>query len=301
MGRRKSLVRQGTEKLLGMAAFGDSKFEDKRKNSGFPAREKIYSSVTMDNYIDYVSRFLRWAQETHGCRYLEEALPYVGDFLEQRIQTQSAWTVRAEAAGIAKLYQVSMNDFGVELPERSRDDIEQHRGEKWIGHFSPERNKDLVAFCLATGLRRHEVEKSSPDDVWEEDGNIYVKTVGKGGRFRIVKCLNDAPLKIAQAAAAAGHDLIFGHVPKYAPIHAYRAQFAKTLYEMVARPVDEILSEERYICRGEKKGTIYDKNALSVVSVALGHGIGRLDVVADNYLYKKDTENNIEFESLKQS
>ena len=292
MGRRKSLVRQGMEKLLGMAAFGDSKFEDKKVNGGFPAREKIYSSVTMDNYIDYVSRFLRWAQETHSCRYLEEALPYVGEFLEQRIQTQSAWTVRAEAAGIAKLFQVSMNDFGVELPKRSRDDIEQHRGEKWLGHFSPERNKDLVAFCLATGLRRHEVEKSSPDDVWEENGSIYVKTVGKGGKFRIVKCLNDAPLKIAQAAAAAGQDLIFEHVPKYAPIHEYRAQFAKTLYEMVARPVEEVPRNEQYICRGKKQGIVYDKNALSVVSVALGHGNQRVDVVADNYLYKQNAENN---------
>lgn len=287
MGRRKSLVRQGMEKLLGMAAFGDSKFEDKKVNGGFPAREKIYSSVTMDNYIDYVSRFLRWAQETHSCRYLEEALPYVGEFLEQRIQTQSAWTVRAEAAGIAKLFQVSMNDFGVELPKRSRDDIEQHRGEKWLGHFSPERNKDLVAFCLATGLRRHEVEKSSPDDVWEEDGQVFVQTVGKGGKFRIVKALNNVPQRIAEAAAAAGQDLIFEHVPKYAPVHEYRAQFAKKLYEMVARPVEEIPREEQYICRGKKRGIVYDKNALSVVSVALGHGIGRLDVVADNYLYER--------------
>jgi hypothetical protein len=241
----------------------------------------------MDNYIDYVSRFLRWAQETHGCRYLEEAFPYVGDFLKQRIQTQSAWTVRAEAAGIAKLFQVSMNDFGVELPKRSRDDIEQHRGEKWLGHFSPERNIDLIEFCLSTGLRRHEVEKSAPSDVWEEDGHVYAKTVGKGGRFRIVKCLNDAPLKIAQAAAAAGQSLIFPHVPKYAPIHEYRALFAKTLYGMLARPMGEIPREEQYICRGKKRGIVYDKNALSVVSVALGHGRERLDVVADNYLYER--------------
>ena len=292
MGRRRSLVRQGTEKLLGMAAFGDSKFEDKKVNGGFPAREKIYSSVTMDNYIDYVSRFLRWAQKNYGCRYLEESRQYVAEYLRQRIQTQSAWTVRAEAAGIAKLFQVSMNDFGVELPERSRDDIEQHRGEKWIGHFSPERNKDLVAFCLATGLRRHEVEKSSPDDVWEEDGNIYVKTVGKGGKFRIVKCLNDAPLKIAQVAEAAGQSLIFAHVPKYAPIHEFRAQFAKILYDVVARPMEELPRNEQYICRGKKQGIVYDKNALSVVSVALGHGNQRLDVVADNYLYKQNAENN---------
>ena len=52
MGHRKSLVRQGNEKLLSMAAFGDSKYADKKANGGLPDIGKIYSSKTMDNYID---------------------------------------------------------------------------------------------------------------------------------------------------------------------------------------------------------------------------------------------------------
>ncbi len=285
MGRRRSIVRQGVDKLLSMAAFGESKHADKKVNGGFPARDKIYSSVTMDSYIDYATRFLRWAQKTHGCRYLEEALEYAGEYLEQRIQTCSAWTVRAEAAGLAKLYQCSMDSFGVELPVRSRDDIEQHRGEKWIGHFSPEKHPDLEAFCTASGLRRHEVAAASPLDVSKENDQVFVGTVGKGGKYRRALCLNDEPWRIAQEAMAAGRDRIFDHIPKYAPIHAYRAKYAQTIYDNLARPVDTIPQKERYVCRGNKKGIVYDKKALAQVSMALGHQ--RLDVIADNYLYAK--------------
>lgn len=283
MGRRKSIVRQGVEKLLAMAAYGQSKHEDKKRNGGQPAREKIYSSVTMDNYIDTVSRFLRWAQRTHGCRYIDEAEEHVREYLEQRIKTQSPWTVRA----ISKLYQKSMDAWGIDLPERRRDNIVQHRQDRWVGHFSPQRNVDLVSFSLATGLRRHELKAAVPDDVYEDDGQVYVKTVGKGGKFRIVPCLNGDPLRIAQAAVAAGKAKIFDHIPKYTPTHTYRAQFAQTMYAQLARPLEEIPKDERYICRGAKKGIVYDRLALIQTSKALGHI--RCDVIANNYLYKSRT------------
>ena len=286
MGHRKSLVRQSTEKLLSMAAFGDSKFKDKKENGGIPARGKIYSSQTMDNYIDYCARFLRWAQKSHGCKYLDEALPYVAEFLEERAQTKSAWTVHAEAAGIAKLFQCSMNDFGVILPMRNRDDIKQHRYQKWVGEFSPEKHPDLVAFCKSTGLRAHETSKAKPEDVWEENGQVYIKTVGKGGKLRVVTCLNDIPLRIAQAAAARGQSLIFEEgVCKACPAHEYRAEFAAAVYAQLARPLEEIPLDERYFCRGSKKGVVYDKRALSAVAVQLGHGAHRLSLVANNYSY----------------
>ena len=224
-------------------------------------------------------------QKNHGCQYIEEAEEHVREYLEQRIKTQSPWTVRAECAGISKLYQKSMNSWGVALPARKRDDIVQHRVDKWVSHFSPQRNTDLVCFCMATGLRRRELKAAAPYDVYEEDGLVYVKTVGKGGKFRIVPCLNRDPLRIAQAAAAAGKTKIFDHVPKYAPTHMYRAQFAQTMYAQLARPLDEVPKEERYICRGTKKGIVYDRLALAQTSRALGHN--RLDVIACNYLYER--------------
>lgn len=286
MGKRKSLIKQGVDKLLSMAAFGQSKHEDKKQNGGHPAMDKIYGSGTMDNYIDAVSRFLRWAQDRYKCRYLEEAREYVAEYLSDRIDTMSAWTVRMEAAAIAKLYQIRMDELGVELPERKREDIVQHRDQKWIGHFSPENHKDLVAFSQSSGVRRHELAKACPDDVCDENGKAFVETIGKGGKHRKIPCLNAEPLRIAMEAKAMGKERIFDHVPKYAPIHEYRAQYAQTMYDMLARSVEEIPQEDRYVCRGAKKGIVYDKKALAQVSKALGHN--RLDVVADNYLYEKE-------------
>lgn len=284
MGKRKSLIKQGVDKLLSMAAFGQSKHEDKKQNGGHPAMDKIYSSVTMESYIDYVTRFLRWARDRYGCRYLEEARKHVAEYLNERICTKSAWTVRAEAAGIAKLYQIRMDELGVELPERKREDIVQHRDQKWIGHFNPENHKDLVAFSQSSGLRRHEMAKACPDDVREEaNGEVYVETVGKGGKYRKAPCLTAEPLRIAMEAKALGKEKIFDSIPKYAPIHEFRAQYAQAMYDMLARPIDEIPKKEQYACRGDKRGVVYDKKAMAQVSKALGHN--RLDVVVDNYLY----------------
>ena len=131
MGKRKSLVRQGVEKLLSMAAYGHSKHHDKRENHGKPAREKIYSSCTMDNYIDVASRFLKWTQKAHGCRNLDETRQHVSEYLTIRIATKSAWTARMEAAALAKLFQSSTTELGVELPKRHRKNITQHRDNKY--------------------------------------------------------------------------------------------------------------------------------------------------------------------------
>lgn len=185
MSKRKSIVRQATERLLSMAAFGDSKHADKIANDGKPARDKIYSGKTMDNYIDVAGRFVRWARKIHGCRRLEDAWQFVSEYLSQRIeQEKSAWTVRLEASALAKLYGCGINDFGVALPQRQRQDVIQHRQNKWVGHFNPDKHKELVAFGKATGLRRHEMAAVTPEDVWtNEDGRVIVHVLqGKGGK-----------------------------------------------------------------------------------------------------------------------
>lgn len=286
MGKRKSLVRQGVEKLLSMAAYGQSKHDDKRKNHGKPAKEKVYSSCTMDNYIDVVSRYLKWAQKAHGCRDLDETRQHVSDYLTIRIASKSPWTVRMEAAALAKLFQCSTTELGVEFPQRHRKDITQHRGNKWVGHFNPNNYPDLVAFSKATGLRRHELEMVSPMDVYRDDNGqvfVFVRS-GKGGKSRYAPSLNDEPLHIAQRAATEGRDLIFEHIPKYMPVHEYRAQYAQEIYRRNARSIANLTRNERYICRGDMAGKVFDKKAMSMASQALGHS--RLSVIADHYLYE---------------
>lgn len=285
MSKRKSIVRQATERLLSMAAFGESKHADKIANDGKPARDKIYSGKTMDNYIDVAGRFVRWAREVHGCRMLEDAQQFVSEYLLLRLaEEKSHWTIRLEASALAKLYGCGINDFGVVLPERQRQDVIQHRQEKWVGHFNADKHKNLVAFGKSTGLRRHEIAVVTPADVWEDgEGRVIVHVLkGKGGKERYVEALDDTPLVLARKAQAEGRKLIFAGIHKYAPVHEWRAEFARETYYRHARPLSDIPLKERYICRKDKEGEIYDKKAMAIASQMLGHG--RLDVIAQSYL-----------------
>lgn len=285
MSKRKSIVRQAVERLLSMAAFGESKHAAKIANDRKPARDKIYSSKTMDNYIDVVGRFVRWARKIHGCRMLEDARQFVPEYLAQRIeQGKSAWTVRLEASALAKLYGCGINDFGIALPQRQRQDVIQHRQEKWVGHFNPDKHKELVAFGKATGLRRHEMAAVAPEDIWEdEEGRVIVHVVrGKGGKERFVEALDDTPLVLARKAREEGQKRIFESIHKYAPVHEWRAEFARETYRSNARPLEEIPLKERYICRKDKAGIVYDIKAMKLASKELGHG--RADVIALSYL-----------------
>ena len=53
--------------------------------------------------------------------------------------------------------------------------------------------------------------------------------------------------------------------------------FAQRLYDRLARPVHQIPRKDRYVCRADCKGCVYDKRAMRTVSKALGHN--RLGVV----------------------
>lgn len=278
--KNKSIVRQVTERYLSMAAYGDSKHLDKAGNHGKPSMGKIYSSSTMDNYIDAGTRFAKWVRVNYKCRSIEDARQYTGEYLRSRIDAgHSAWTIRRDAAALGKLYQCPTTDLGADLPTRHRNEVTQHRGDRSVGHFDAARHADLVDLCLSTGLRRHEVAALTPNDVYRDaDGRVCVHVVqGKGGKERTVIALDDAPLRVAQAAKAAGLECVIAHIPKYAPIHQMRRSYAQTLYQRLERPIDSLSRSERYECRGDMEGAVYDKAAMQAVSEALGHA--RLGVV----------------------
>lgn len=280
MAKNKSIVRQVTERLTAMTAFGQSKHMDKAVNGGKPDIGKVYSHSTLKNYIDAGSRFARWVRSEHGCKNLDDARKFTGEYLQHRIdEGMSAWTVRRDAAALGKLYQCPTTDLGADLPTRHRNEVTQHRGDRSNGHFSASRHADLVDLCRATGLRRHEVAALVPDDVYRDaDGRTCVHVrQGKGGKERTVIALNDAPLRVAQTARSAGLSRVIAHIPKYAPIHQLRGEFARSLYNRLERPVEALSRSERYECRGDLAGNIYDKKAMQAVSEALGHS--RLGVV----------------------
>lgn len=300
MGHRHSITKQAADTFRAMKAFGDSKHDDKARNNNKPDQGKIYSMDTMDNYISTGVRFAKWAREEHGCRDLPDAREHVAEYLQQRIDSgKSAWTLAHDASVLSKLYQVEniAAADGVQLPKRNRGNITQHRNEEtWRGHFSEAKNADLVALSKGCGLRRHEITLGHceldargkyqgvnkpllPSDIERnlQTGRLELRAVcGKGGKVRehvpILPRYEEAILDICRRAEAEDRPLI-EHIPKYAPCHTYRAEYSKELHKSIARDVDTLphTKEDRYVCRRELEGIVYDGKAMDIVSEALGH------------------------------
>ncbi len=74
------------------------------------------------------------------------------------------------------------------------------------------------------------------------------------------------------------NETVFKVIPKNLDIHSYRAEFSCTWYEKLAR-------KEKYYCRGDKKGVVFDRRAMLQVSKMLRHE--RIYVIATHYLWKR--------------
>ena len=278
--KKRSIIKQVLDRLKKLCAFGDSKHADKKRNHNQPARNRIYSRKTFETYLAICCRFARWVKDTYGCNDMDKAIRYVAAYLRWRIALgRSAWTVRTEASALAKLYQCSARDVGVKLPARRRQDVTQHRRGRWLGHFDPVAHKDLMAFCLSCGLRRHEVLKVRPQDVSvDAQGRAIIHvSQGKGGKARDVSALDDVPLKLAHRASQRGDTYIFLSIPKYSPVHEWRQSYAQRLYASLTVPMEQVPRSQRYVCRRDRARVVYQKKAMAVVSVNLGHS--RIDVV----------------------
>lgn len=283
MGHKNNNIYSETiETLKGMQAFGCSKHQDKKDNA---TQDKIYSFRTFETYKDKCMDFIDMARRNHKCKTLAEAKQYVPEFLQSKIDKgYSAWTTKLYASALGKLYQVPANSF-IKLPERKRADIIRSRKEVVRDrHFSVEKNKTLVEFCQSTGLRRKELESIRGKDCYEIDGKwyIYVKS-GKGGKSRELECLDLSKSCIEKIMLTKQDDRVWGgKIHSACDIHKYRASFANAWYRKLERPIDSIPRGERYYCRGDMKGRVFDKRAMEQVSFFLGHS--RICVLAYSYL-----------------
>lgn len=75
---------------------------------------------------------------------------------------------------------------------------------------------------------------------------------------------------------------IFSSVPSHMDVHGCRRAYANALYKQLTRPLSELTQKEKYICRNDKHGVVYDRRAMLQVSRQLGHN--RVYVIAGHYL-----------------
>lgn len=275
---RKSMVFQVCEELKSQCRFGESKHQAKATGD----TDGIFSCSTLKTYIEQGCRFANWAKSVHNCRDLSQARQFVDEYLQKDVDRGlSPWTVKLERAALSKLYRCSASEWNVDIPQRERSDITRSRHEVARDYgFSEEKNADLVAFLRGTGLRRHEAEAVRPCDIHCSGNRVTVDVInGKGGKRRSVTVLEAFSDSVVKYAGSSKKPL-FGRIKSHCDVHGYRGEYAKALYEAHARA--EIPPTDRYFCRGDKKGVVYDRQAMAVVSRNLGHE--RLSVVAVNYL-----------------
>ena len=262
---------------------GKAKHELKDVHNSTPY---IHSDKTYKTYVAQCNHFADWLSEK-GITDKDEAWEMIPEYLKHlEEKQQSAWTILTAMNGIAKAWGVSTSEIPYKAPKRERADVKRSRySAKRDSHFSVENNIELVTLASCSGLRRHELDALHGNDLAiDKNGKFIIRVKsGKGGKARnVVLHGSENEIKlVVRTMRQANTGLVFNHVHSAFDEHHYRAIYACRAYSSVARV--DIPKSERYVCRKDKKGIVYDKKAMLYASRQLGHN--RIDVIASSYLY----------------
>lgn len=293
---KKSLILQVKEMLDSKLAIGQNKHAAKAAGT---YKQYIYSWGTYRTYLQQCCQFVRWCKQqaqqdgSRQPRTLEDCRKYIGLYMEH-MGAYSAYTQKLVLSALCKLYsEYPMEGYPFGLQEmpgaRHRADITRSRNiVERDKHFSEENNSDVVTFCKCSGLRRAELQQIRGIDLDVNTNTLMVYRGTKGGRVRIVPlCGSGEEIEtVRRLAAAAENNKVFEHIPSAMDVHHYRSVYCQRIYDQYARPLDKIPAADRYYCRSDKKGTVYDRKAMLQASKTLGHN--RISVIAGHYLQHKE-------------
>lgn len=299
-----SLSKQIKDTLDEKLKIGESKQQDKILGI---SNKYIYSWDTYKSYMKHLNYFADYCKGKYNCKTLDECFYHIGEWLNTR-SNLSPYTIKLEVAAICKCYNLTSEDlhlaFDYVAPKRTRQNITRSRNECIRDkHFSEENNKDFVTFCKCTGLRRSEIKSLKSDKLIFKNNQYYilVDSGSKGGRTRLAPLMCDTPeeleIVLRQFKKYNGNEVykVWPKVPNGADIHSYRSVYATRCYLSQARSIEELekcpkvkskggrmVSEDLYIMRNDRAGTIFDKKAMLFASQCLGHN--RIDVIGSHYL-----------------
>lgn len=287
--QKESYRKTARERLQAMvnAGMGSKRSEDKAEAD---TKNKIYSKATFKTYKQQFKHFADWLEQAHPeAKTIEDARAFVDDYLRHLIELErSAYSISTAKAAIAKVMGVETTQF-IATPPRLRADIKRSRGEAVRDkHISTKKEEELARFTSATGLRRKEMTMIKAEDLFFENGQAYLNVTRgtKGGKPRIAKIVGktEEETKDIVKWIQSNQGRLFNKLSSNYDNHYYRATYANRLYNQLKRDTDKIPFEQRYIMRKERAGEVYDKQAMLLVSKALGHN--RISVIAQSYLYQ---------------
>lgn len=280
MPKNKSMKYQVQQELYKKACFGQSKHEAKQEGR---ATEGIYSKSTMQTYIRVATQFANFCKEEYGCKTIVECMGYAQNYIDLRDASHlSSYTTKLDVSAINKLYQGKTSV--VSARSRNRADITRTRQYTERSRRAEERNPEIKEFCQVVGLRREELEALRGCDIKSgKDGKVYVQVQqGKGGKFRSVEVL-ERGINLVKQYQSDSSEHVFSKLDRNLPIHMYRSDYAKELYNQFYNESDKPIEERnQYHCRGDRKGIVYDRDVMMRVSQNLGHN--RVSVIAGHYL-----------------
>lgn len=269
------------------AGMGTKRSKDK---SEADTKNKIYSKATFQTYKQQFRHFADWLEKAHPeAKTLEDAREFVDAYLRHLIELErSAYSISTAKAAIAKVMGVEATQF-IATPPRLRADIKRSRGvAERDKHISDKKEEELARFTSATGLRRKEMTMIKAEDLFFKNGQAYlnINKGTKGGKPRIAKIVGktEAETKEIVKWIQSKKGRLFNKLSSNYDNHFYRATYANRLYNQLKRDIDDIPTQERYVMRKERAGEVYDKQAMLLVSKALGHN--RISVIAQSYLYQ---------------
>ncbi len=288
--QKKSLRQQGNDRLREMYAKGKgtSKHSDKVVNRGKPDPEKIYTDATLRIYKRGWNDFCDYLLDNGiHTKSMDAASEYVQQYIDRmKAKGISAYTIHTWVSAVCKVVAVPLSTY--DMPKRYRRSVKRSRYPAVRdAHFSEYNNLELVEFCRAVGPRNHkELQKIRGTNLVKIGDGYGIHIVqGKGGKERIAPIIGPEHIvaEIAEMCEKAGEEVLFKHVSSAADIHSYRAEYACRVYRKYARELKDIPSGDRYYCRSDMQGRIFDKRAMRLASEALGHS--RIDVIAQSYLW----------------
>lgn len=288
-----SLKYQIMQRMNTMKRFGQSKHKAKQaerercRREGItwnPARvEGIYSKNTYSAYHKESMQFAEWCQANGVTKLKNVSLENAVDYIHERIQSgkYSPHSLALTASALNKVFEKNFEGDNirnhVQLPRRSRENITRSRLDRAHDREFSERNhRELIRFCKATGLRRHELSQLQGKDICARpDGTVTVHVVqGKGGRERFARVVDRERDFVASLR---DRDRLFEHIPNRADIHSYRRDYAVEKYRDHERA--GYGTGDTYRCRD---GREFDRGILRELTQDLGHD--RIEIAVSNYL-----------------
>ena len=125
--------------------------------------------------------------------------------------------------------------------------------------------------------------------------SYFLRVTGKGGRIRFSPIVGEHEKEILEKIKnTMPNKKVWGKVHEGADIHNYRSRYSVHVYNLVARPLEDIpydgynkgikqkVQKDVYVCRKDEKGRRLDKKAMLTASKTLGHS--RIEIIANNYL-----------------